>query len=197
MSNTVKSVMLLGALTGLLVMMGNVLGGTTGMVIAFGMAVMMNFASYWFSDKIALRMAGAREVSVEEAPQLHAVVEELASRAGLPKPRVAIIESQSPNAFATGRDENHSLVAVTTGILQILDRNELMAVLAHELGHVKNRDILITSIAATVGGAIMMAAQMLQFSAFFSGFGGSRDGERGGGNPLTALAMMILVARQS
>lgn len=193
MSNTIKSVILLGGLTGLLVVMGNILGGTTGMVIAFGMAVIMNFASYWFSDQIALKMAGAREVSPEEAPQLHSIVEELAYRAGLPKPRVAIVESPSPNAFATGRDKDHSLVAVTTGILQILNRDELLAVLGHELGHVKNRDILVTSIAATVAGAIMMLAQMLQFAALFGGggFGGSRD-DRGGVNPLAALGMILL-----
>lgn len=191
MSNTIKSVLLLGTLTGLLVLMGRVLGGNTGMVFAFGLAVVMNFSAYWFSDQIALRMAGAREVSPEQAPQLHGIVEELAYRAGLPKPRVAIIESPSPNAFATGRDANHALVAVTTGILQILNRNELLAVLGHELGHVKNKDILITSIAATIAGAITMLAHMLQFAAFFGGFGGrNSDGE--GTNPIAALAMIIL-----
>lgn len=192
MSNTIKSVILLGGLTGLLVVMGNLLGGTSGMLIAFGMAVVMNFASYWFSDTIALKMAGAREVSPEEAPQLHSIVEELAYRAGLPKPRVAIVESAAPNAFATGRDKEHSLVAVTTGILEILNRDELLAVLGHELGHVKNRDILVTSIAATVAGAIMMLAQMLQFAAFFGSFGGSRNSDGQGTNPLAALAMIIL-----
>jgi heat shock protein HtpX len=192
MSNTIKSVLLLGTLTGLLVLMGRVLGGNTGMVFAFGLAVVMNFSAYWFSDQIALRMAGAREVSPEQAPQLHGIVEELAYRAGLPKPRVAVVESPSPNAFATGRDKEHSLVAVTTGILQILNRDELLAVLGHELGHVKNRDILVTSIAATVAGAIMMIAQMLQFAAFFGGFGGSRNSDGEGTNPLAALAMIIL-----
>jgi heat shock protein HtpX len=191
MSNTIKSVLLLGTLTGLLVLMGRVLGGNTGMVFAFGPAVVMNFSAYWFSDQIALRMAGAREVSPEQAPQLHGIVEELAYRAGLPKPRVAIIESPSPNAFATGRDADHALVAVTTGILQILDRSELLAVLGHELGHVKNKDILITSIAATIAGAITMLAHMLQFAAFFGGLGGrNSDGE--GTNPIAALAMIIL-----
>ena len=191
MSNTLKSLLLLATLTGLLVVMGSVIGGNAGMVMAFGLAVVMNFSAYWFSDKIALRMAGAREVSPEEAPQLHAIVDELAYRAGLPKPRVAVVESPSPNAFATGRDPNHALVAVTTGILQILDRDELLAVLAHELGHVKNRDILVTSIAATIAGAITMVAQMMQFAAFFGGLGGrSDDGE--GTNPLAALAMIIL-----
>lgn len=190
MSNTLKSVLLLATLTGVLVVMGRILGGNAGMIFAFGLAVVMNFSAYWFSDRIALRMAGAREVSPEEAPQLHAIVDELAYRAGLPKPRVAVVESPSPNAFATGRDPNHSLVAVTTGILQILNREELLAVLAHELGHVKNRDILVTSIAATIAGAITMIAQMMQFAAFFGGLGRSDDGE--GTNPLAALAMIIL-----
>ncbi len=191
MSNTVKSVLLLATLTGLLVVMGRIIGGNAGMILAFGLAVVMNFSAYWFSDQIAMRMAGAREVSPEEAPQLHAIVDELAYRAGLPKPRVAVVESPSPNAFATGRDPDHSLVAVTTGILQILNRNELLAVLAHELGHVKNRDILITSIAATIAGAITMIAHMMQFAAFFGGLGGrSHDGE--GTNPLAALAMIFL-----
>ena len=191
MSNTVKSLLLLGTLTGLLVVMGRVIGGEAGMILAFGLAVVMNFSAYWFSDRIAMQMAGAREVSPEEAPQLHAIVDELAYRAGLPKPRVAIVESPSPNAFATGRDPNHSLVAVTTGILQILNRDELLAVLGHELGHVKNRDILVTSIAATVAGAITLLAQMMQFTALFGGFGGrNSDGE--GTNPLAALALIFL-----
>jgi heat shock protein HtpX len=191
MSNSLKSVLLLATLTGLLVVMGRVIGGNAGMIVAFGLAVVMNFASYWFSDQIALKMAGAREVSEQEAPELHRIVEELAYRAGLPKPRVAIVESPSPNAFATGRDPSHALVAATTGILQILNRDELMAVLGHELGHVKNRDILVSSIAATIAGAITMVAQMLQFAAFFGGLGGgNRDGE--GTNPFAALAMIIL-----
>jgi len=150
----------------------------------------MNFVSYWFSDKIALRMAGAREVSPEEAPQLHSIVDELAYRAGLPKPKVAIVDSPSPNAFATGRDPEHAVVAATTGILQILNRDELMAVLGHELGHVRNRDILISSIAATIAGAIMMIAHVLQFTAMFGGFGGRN--ERGGPNLIELLAIIIL-----
>jgi heat shock protein HtpX len=174
--------------------MGRVLGGTSGMILAFGIAVAMNFASYWFSDSIALKMAGAREVSPEEAPDLHRIVEELCYHARLPKPRVAIVDSPSPNAFATGRDENHAVVAATTGILRMLNRDELMAVLGHELGHVKNHDILIASIAATVAGAITMAAQMLHWAALFGGLGGlggGRDRE-GGTSPIALLAMMIL-----
>src|SRR3954447_1266193 len=161
MSNSIKSVLLLGTMTALLVFIGQVIGGNTGMIVAFGLAVVMNFGSYWFSDQIALRMAGAREVSPEEAPQLHSIVDELTYRAGLPMPKVAIVESPSPNAFATGRDPQHAVVAVTTGILQLLSREELMAVLAHELGHVRNRDILVSAIAATIAGAITMLAHML------------------------------------
>ena len=191
MSNSIKSVLLLTALTGLLVVMGRVIGGNAGMIFAFGLAVVMNFGSYWFSDQIALKMAGAREASPEEAPELHSIVDELAYRAGLPKPRVAIVESMSPNAFATGRDADHAVVAATTGILRILNRDELIAVLGHELGHVRNHDILISSIAATIAGAITMVAHMLQFAAFFGGFGrSSDDGE--GVNPIGALAMIIL-----
>jgi heat shock protein HtpX len=190
MSNSIKSVLLLGTLTALLVVIGQVLGGNSGMIIALGLAIVMNFGSYWFSDKIALRMAGAREVSPEEAPQLHSIVDELAYRAGLPKPKVAIVDSPSPNAFATGRDPEHAVVADTTGILRILNRDELMAVLGHELGHVKNRDILISSIAATIAGAIMTIAHMLQFAALFGGFGGRND--RDGVNPIGALAIIIL-----
>jgi heat shock protein HtpX len=192
--NGLKTAALLGGLTGLLVLMGNWLGGTGGMVMAFGFAIMMNMGADWFSDKMALRMAGAREVSPEEAPELHRLVEELCAYARLPKPRVAIIESPAPNAFATGRDPNHAVVAVTTGIMQILDRRELAGVLAHELGHVKNRDILISSIAATIGGAITMIAQMAQWSMMFGGFGGQSDDEEGAGmgSLLGGILMMIL-----
>jgi heat shock protein HtpX len=190
MSNSIKSVLLLGTMTALLLVIGQVLGGNSGMLIAFGFAVIMNFGSYWFSDQIALRMAGAREVSPEEAPQLHSIVDELAYRAGLPKPKVAIVDSPSPNAFATGRDPEHAVVAATTGILRILNRDELMAVLGHELGHVKNRDILISSIAATIAGAITAVAHMLQFAALFGGYGGRSD--RDGVNPIGALAIIIL-----
>jgi len=146
--------------------------------------------AYWFSGDIALRMAGAREVSPEEAPELHQLVEELATYARLPKPRVAIIDTPAPNAFATGRDANHAVVAVTTGILGILNRDELAGVLAHELGHVRNHDILISSIAATIAGAITMLAQAAQWAMLFGGFGGSRDDEDT--NPFAALLMIIV-----
>jgi heat shock protein HtpX len=191
--NGIKTAALLALLTGLLVLVGNWLGGTSGMVIAFAFAVVMNAGAYWFSDRAALAMTGAREVSPAEAPELHAVVEELCAQAGLPKPRIAIIDSPAPNAFATGRDPRHAVVAVTTGILRILDRRELAAVLAHELGHVKNRDILISSIAATIAGAITMLAQMAQWGAMFGGLGRADDEEGGGlGGLVAALLMMVL-----
>src|SRR5579871_2272456 len=190
MNNTLKTTILLAALTALLVVIGDVLGGRGGMLLFFGIAVVMNAGAYWFSGDIALRMAGAREVSPEEAPELHRIVEEVASYARLPKPRVAIIDSPSPNAFATGRDANHAVVAVTTGILGILSRDELMGVLGHELGHVRNHDILISSVAATIAGAITMLAHVAQWAMIFGGLGGGRDDEDV--NPLAALLMIIL-----
>jgi heat shock protein HtpX len=150
----------------------------------------MNLSAYWFSGDIALRMAGAREVSYQEAPELHQLVDQLATYARLPKPRVAIIDSPSPNAFATGRDANHAVVAVTTGILGILSRDELAGVLAHELGHVRNHDILISSVAATVAGAITMLANAAQWALIFGGFGGRSDRDR---NPFADL-LLILIA---
>lgn len=191
MSNTIKTTVLLAALTGLLLAIGGALGGRGGLVIAFVFAVVTNVAAYWFSGDIALRMAGAREVSPEEAPELHRLVEELALYARLPKPRVALIDAPSPNAFATGRDRSHAVVAVTTGIMSLLTRAELAGVLAHELGHVRNRDILIASVAATVAGAITMLAHMAQWAMIFGGgYGRSNDDDRVGG--LDALFMIIL-----
>lgn len=189
MSNTLKTTALLAALTALLVVIGDFLGGRGGMVLFFGIAVVMNLGAYWFSGDIALRMAGAREVSEEEAPELYQIVREVATYARLPQPRVAIIDSPSPNAFATGRDANHAVVAVTTGILGILNRDELMGVLGHELGHVRNHDILISSVAATVAGAITMLAHAAQWAMIFGGFGGSRDDDNY--NPFAALLMII------
>src|SRR5690349_21694944 len=190
MNNALKTTILLAALTALLVLIGGALGGRSGMVLFFGIAVVMNLGAYWFSGDIALRMAGAREVTPEEAPELHQLVEELATYAHLPKPRVAIIDTPSPNAFATGRDANHAVVAATTGILGILSRDELAGVLAHELGHVRNHDILISSIAATIAGAITMLAHAMQWAMIFGGFGGGRDDEDT--NPIAALAMIIV-----
>jgi heat shock protein HtpX len=189
--NTFKTTLLLAALTGLLMLMGQWLGGTSGLVLGFVVAVAMNFGSYWFSDKIAMKMAGAREVSEAEAPELHAMVAHLAQNADLPKPRVAIVEADAPNAFATGRNAKHGLVAVTTGILRILNRRELEAVLAHELGHIRNRDILVSTIAATMAGAISMIAQMGQFALLFGGRH-SDDDEEGGG--LFGGLLMLIIA---
>ncbi len=188
--NTLKTTLLLAGLTGLLVLLGYWLGGASGMVIGFVLAVAMNFGSYWFSDKIAMKMAGAKEVSEVEAPELHAMVAKLAQASGLPKPRVAIVESEAPNAFATGRNAEHGLVAVTTGILRILDQRELEAVLAHELGHIRNKDILVSTIAATIAGAITMIAQIGQFTMIFGGR--SDDEEEGGGGLLGGLLMLIV-----
>ena len=188
--NTIKTTVLLGALTALLVAMGGLLGGSYGMALGFVVALVMNFGSYWFSDRIALKMAGAREVSYGEAPELHDMVARLAQASGLPKPRVAVVESDAPNAFATGRNAKNGLVAVTTGILKILDRRELAAVLAHELGHIRNRDILVSAIAATFAGAITMIAQIGQFAVIFGGAGG--DDEEDGGGIVGALLMIFL-----
>ncbi len=189
MTNTLKTTALLAALTALLIVIGDVLGGRGGMLLFFGFAIILNMGAYWFSGDIALRMAGAHEVTPEEAPELHQLVDELALYAHVPKPRVAIIDSPSPNAFATGRDAHHAVIAVTTGILGILRRDELAGVLAHELGHVRNHDILISSIAATVAGAITMLAHAAQWAMIFGGLGGRRDNEDT--NWLEALAMII------
>lgn len=187
--NTLKTTLLLGALTGLLVVAGGVLGGNSGMLLGFVLALAMNFGSYWFSDKIALKMAGAHEVSYAEAPELHDMVARLAQASGLPKPRVAIVDADAPNAFATGRNPNHGVVAVTTGIMRILNHRELAAVISHELGHIRNRDILISSIAATFAGAITMLAHIGQFAMIF---GGRSDDDEEGGGLFGALLMIIL-----
>ena len=189
MSNQIKTVLLLGALTGLILFFGKLIGGTRGMQIALIIAAAMNFFSYWFSDKIVLRMYGAQEVSAAEAPQLHAMVADLAREAQIPMPKVYIIPEESPNAFATGRNPEHAAVAVTQGILRLLTPTELKGVLAHEIGHVRNRDILIQSIAATLGGAVMVLADMVRWSAIF---GSSRDSEEGGGNALAGLLFAFL-----
>ncbi len=190
MSNIFKTFILLAGLTALFMVVGRSLGGQQGMIIALVMAGVMNFFAYWFSDKMALAMSGAQPVSEAEAPELHAIVASLAQRAGLPKPRVYIIPTQTPNAFATGRNPEHAAVAVTKGILDILNRDELEGVLAHELAHVKNRDILISSIAAVIAGAISYLAQIAQWGLIFGGFGGSSDDDDGG--LLGALFMMIV-----
>jgi heat shock protein HtpX len=192
MGNAIRTALLLGALTGLLLVAGYLIGGQGGLTIALILAFGMNFISYWFSDKIALSMAGAREVSPEEAPELHSIVSRVALMAGLPKPRVYVVNNASPNAFATGRDPNHAAVAVTTGILNILNRDELEGVLAHEMAHVRNRDTLTAAIAATLAAAIVYLAQMGQFAMFWGGYGGRRDNRSGGGDGLAALLLIFL-----
>ncbi len=189
--NTIKTTLLLGALTGLLVFAGSALGGQSGMILAFGLAITMNMGAWWFSDRIALRMSGAREVTADEAPGLHRMVETLAPAAGLPKPRVYLIETDAPNAFATGRSPARGAVAVTTGIMRTLSDDELAGVIAHELAHIKNRDTLISSIAATIAGAISMLANMAQWALIFGGLGGGDD-EDGGG--LAGGLVMIFLA---
>lgn len=192
MNNIIKTTFLLSLLTILLVVMGGAVGGQGGMMVAFLMAAAMNFGSYWFSDKIVLRMYNARQVSREEHPAFYGMIESLAGRAGLPMPKVYIIPDDSPNAFATGRNPGHAAVAATEGILRILTPDELEGVMAHELAHVKNRDILISSIAATFAGAISMIGNMLQWGAMF-GAGRGDDGERGGfGGMVGSLAMAII-----
>jgi heat shock protein HtpX len=183
-TNVVKTALLLGVLSALLLFIGQALGGAQGLVIGFGFAVVANFVSYWFSDKIVLRMYGAQEVG--SGHRLYEMVSRLASRAGLPQPRVYIIPQASPNAFATGRDPQHAAVAATEGILRVLDDRELEGVLAHELAHVKHRDILISSVAATLAAAIMMISRFAMF------FGGSRDDNRQGTNPIALIAMIIV-----
>jgi heat shock protein HtpX len=187
--NNLKTGVLLIALTGLLVWVGNLLGGHQGATMAFGFALLMNAGAYWFSDKLVLRMYNAQPVTEAESPELFGIVADLAQRAQLPMPKVYVIPSATPNAFATGRNPQHAAVAATSGILQILTRDELRGVLAHELSHVRNRDTLISCVAATLVGAITWLAQMAQFAAIFGG-GRSNDDE-GGGNPLALLGVAI------
>jgi heat shock protein HtpX len=190
MANGIKTALLLGLLSAVLLGLGELLGGSNGLVIAFVVAAIMNFGSYWFSDKIVLRMYRAQQVGPEH--QLYRVVERLTVRAGLPMPKVYIIPDPSPNAFATGRNPSHAAVAATEGILQVLSEHELEGVIAHELAHVKHRDILISSVAATIAAAIMMVARMAHFAALFGGYGGRDGGRDRGNNPIALLAMMIL-----
>jgi len=191
MSNQFKTAILLTALTALIVFLGNLFGGRQGMIIAFGLALAMNFISYWFSDRIVLAMYRAREIGPGDEPALREMVGYLARRADLPVPRLFIIPSDSPNAFATGRNPDHAVLAVTEGLLRLMGKEELAGVLSHELAHVKNRDILIGTIAATLAGAVMILANMARWSTFL-GFGG-RDDERGGGN-MVALLVTAIVA---
>jgi len=203
MTNAIKTVLLLGLLTGILLWAGDAMGGRNGLMIAFVLAAVINLGGWFFSDKIALKMHHAQPVSEAEAPELYSIVHELASSAGIPMPRLYLIPENQPNAFATGRGPSHASVAVTQGLLQAMDREEVKGVLAHELAHVKHRDILIASVAATLAGAITMLARMAGWALMFGGHGGSRDG-RGGGlgglffymlAPIAALVIQMAVSR--
>jgi len=189
MSNVFKTALLLAVLTVMLVLLGGALGGRQGMLVALILAVAMNFASYWWCDKIVLAMYRAQPITEAEAPRLYNMVRRLASKAGVPMPRVYLIPTEQPNAFATGRNPEHAVVAVTEGILRILDDEELEGVLAHELAHVTNRDILISTIAATLAGAITYLAHMAQWAAFF---GGGRHDDDDGPSPIAVMLMAIV-----
>lgn len=188
MTSQIKTVLLLALLSGIIILLGGMMGGRTGVIIAFGLALVMNVGSYWYSDKIVLSMYHARELAPEEAPYLHQIVEDLARNAGIPKPRVCVVPEEAPNAFATGRDPQHAVVAVTEGLMRLLSPQELRGVVAHEVGHIVNRDILIQTVAAVLASAVITLANIFQFTAIF---GGNRDGE-GGGNPIGALVLALL-----
>jgi len=190
MPNGLKTALLLGALSGVLLWVGQLFGGANGMLLGLIFAVAMNFGSYWFSDKIVLRMYRAKEVG--PGHRLFSIVDRLSRQAMLPMPKVYVIPDASPNAFATGRNPDHAAIAATEGILQVLDDRELEGVIAHELAHVKHRDILISSVAATLAAVIMFAARMAQFAAIFGGYGGRGDDRDRGNNPIAMLAMIIL-----
>ena len=190
MVNSTKIFLLMAALSGLFMVAGQALGGQNGMIMALVIALGMNFFAYWFSDKMALKMSRARQVSSAEAPELHSMIEHLAAKARLPKPRVYIMPGDTPNAFATGRNPEHAAVAVTEGLLRLLNRDELEGVLAHELAHIKNRDILISSIAAVMAGAISYLATMAQWAMIFGG--GRSNDEEGGDSLIGSIAMMII-----
>ena len=191
MGNQFKTAMLLAAMTAFIILIGRMLGGQQGMVIAFILAGAMNFFSYWFSDRMVLSMYRAQEVDAAQAPELYAMVQRLSRNAGLPMPRVYIIPQDTPNAFATGRNPEHAVVAVTQGLMQLMGPTEIEGVLAHELGHIKNRDILIGTIAATMAGAVMMLASMARWSAIF---GGGRSSDEEGGLGGIGLIVMSLLA---
>lgn len=190
MENTLRTTLLLAVLTALIIFIGRLFGGSQGMIIAFVLAVVMNIGSYWFSDKIVLAMYRAKPADEQQAPELYRIVRELASQANLPMPRVYIIPQDTPNAFATGRNPQHAVVAVTEGILRLLTLDEIRGVLAHELGHVKNRDILISSIAATLAGVVMILANMARWAAIFGGV--RSDDNEGGGGVIGLLVTAIL-----
>ncbi|HZO92015.1 MAG TPA: zinc metalloprotease HtpX [Chthonomonadaceae bacterium] len=189
--NTFKTAMLLAGLTGLFVAVGGVIGGRSGMVTAFILAMIMNFASYWFSDKIVLMAQGAQELQPSDAPELFRIVERLTARAGMPMPRIYVVPGDQPNAFATGRDPEHAAVAVTQSIVDLLTPAELEGVLGHELSHVRNRDVLISTVAATIAGAVGFLVQIARWGMLLGGYGG-RDDREGGYNPIAWLLAIIL-----
>ena len=192
-TNYFKTALLLGLMTGLILVVGQVLGGQQGMVVALVFAAVMNFVSYWFSDKIVLKLYRGQEVSPEEAPRFHAIVDRLVARANIPKPKLYILPGDSPNAFATGRNPAHAAVAATEGVMKLMSDEELEGVIAHELGHVKNRDILISSVAATIAGAITFLATMARWGALFGGYGVHTDDRERGTNIVTLCSMPWLV----
>jgi heat shock protein HtpX len=192
--NRFKTFLLMLVLTVLFVLVGSVIGGKSGAIYAFIFAALMNFVTYWFSDKIVLRMYGAKEVTQAEAPGLHQIVGDLTSKASMPMPKVYIMENETPNAFATGRNPEHAAVAVTTGILRILSKEELMGVIGHELSHIRHRDILISTIAATIAGAISMLATMARWGAIFGGGRSDEEEGGGGGNILFVLIFSMVAA---
>jgi len=187
MWNVLKTGLLLTALTLLLVWLGNLIGGQAGLIVALVFAALMNLGSYWFSDRLVIAMSGAQPLSEADAPELYAMVRRLANRAGLPMPRLYLVPEMQPNAFATGRDPQHGVVAVTQGLLQLMDRQEVEGVIAHELAHIRNRDTLIMAVAATIAGAISALAHMFYYATLFFGHRDDR-----GGNPLAALVLVIL-----
>jgi heat shock protein HtpX len=190
MSHIFKTAMLLAVLTAMLVLIGGAIGGQQGMLVAFVLALAMNFFSYWFSDRIVLAMYRAQPIDEAQHPRLYSLVRRLATRAGIPMPRVYVIPTETPNAFATGRNPQHAAVAVTEGIMRLLDEDELEGVLAHELAHVSNRDVLISTLAATLAGAITYLAHMAQWSAFFGG--GRSDDDEHGSNPIAMILLAVL-----
>lgn len=190
MFNNLKAVFLLVALSGILLLIGGAVGGQAGLIFALVIALAINIGSYWFSDKLALKSSGAHEVTPDQEPRLHAIVDEVCALASMPKPRVYVIQNDSPNAFATGRNAKHAAVAATTGMLRILDDRELRAVFGHEIGHIKNHDILVNAIVGTVATAIMFIAMMGRWAMFFGGFGRDRGGGMAG--IFVMIAMLIL-----
>jgi len=193
-NNLIKTTLLMGALTGLIMLIGGLMGGSRGVEFAFIFSLAMNFFSYWFSDKIVLRAYKAKELTQQDAPELYSIVRELTAAAGTPMPRLYLVENDTPNAFATGRNPSHAAVAVTTGIMRICNREEIKGVIGHELSHVNNRDILTSSIAASLAGAVMMIGTMARWGAMFGGFGGRDNDREGGAIGLIVMAILAPLA---